>query len=130
MIGTRVGSFRIVRELGRGGMAVVYAAERVEGGFEQRAAVKVIQAGVATEDVLRRFEQERQILATLEHAAIARVYEGGATADGRPYLAMEQVDGRPINRYCDEERLPIEERLRLFVSVARAVAHAHRRLVV
>ncbi|HTM01649.1 MAG TPA: protein kinase, partial [Candidatus Omnitrophota bacterium] len=91
-----IGPFRVLRELGRGGMAVVYLAERVDGAFEQRVAIKVIKRGLDTDEVLARFVLERNILARLEHPNIARLIDGGVTADGLPYFAMEAVDGEPI----------------------------------
>ena len=101
----RIGPYRVVRELGRGGMGVVYLAERVEGGFEQRAAIKVLKRGMDSDAILRRFLRERQILAGLEHANVARLLDGGVTEDGQPYFAMEYVDGRPLTTYCDEHAL-------------------------
>ena len=126
----RIGPWRLVEELGRGGMATVFRAERADGGFDQTAALKLIRPGLGSEEILRRFELERQILASLSHTHIARLLDGGRAGDGRPYFVMEQVDGRPIDRYCDEQRLSVEERLDLFLQVARAVEHAHRNLVV
>jgi len=128
--GERVGPWRLVRQLGRGGMGTVFLAERVEGRFQQRAALKLLHLGADSEEMLRRFERERQILASLGHAHIARLLDGGCTADGRPFLAMEYVEGRRIDRYCDEERLDVDARLALFVCVARALEHAHRNLVI
>jgi len=128
--GTLVGRYRIEREIGRGGMAVVYLAERADGEFEQRVALKLVKRGTDTDDVVRRFAQERQILAAASHPDIARLLDGGVTDDGRPFLVLEYVDGKPIDRYCDERALSVDERLRLFVRVGRAVAHAHRNLVV
>jgi tetratricopeptide (TPR) repeat protein len=128
--GAVVGRYRILRELGRGGMAVVYLAERADGEFEQRVALKLLRRGVDTGEVLRQFRQERQILALARHPNIARLLDAGASADGRPYVIMEHVQGRPIDRYCDERGLDTAERLRLFLQVARAVEHAHRNLVV
>ena len=128
--GERVGPYRVEGEIGRGGMAVVYRAERVDGGFAQRVALKVLKRGTDTDEVLRRFAQERQILATLDHPDIARLLDGGATADGRPYFALELVEGEPIDRWCDARGLSLRRRLRLFLGVCRAVQHAHRRLVV
>ncbi|MGH9464902.1 MAG: WD40 repeat domain-containing serine/threonine protein kinase, partial [Thermoanaerobaculia bacterium] len=129
-VGARIGPYRLVEELGRGGMGVVYLAERVDGQFEQRVALKLVKRGLDTEEVLARFRRERQILARLDHRAIARLFDGGATEDGRPYFAMEHVVGEPITVYCDGRRLSIEERLKLFRRVCEAVHHAHRHLVV
>ena len=126
----RAGSFRIVGLLGRGGMADVYAAVREEGTFDQRAAVKVLRRGLDTEDLLARFLRERSILARLEHPAIARLIDGGALADGRPYLVMELVDGQPIHLFAEEHALSVEARLRLLLVACDAVAHAHRNLVI
>jgi serine/threonine-protein kinase len=125
-----VGPYRVVRELGRGGMGTVYLAERDDGQFARAVAVKVLRRGLDAEDVVRRFLAERQILATLEHPNIARLLDGGVAADGRPYIVMEYVDGAPIDRWCDERRAPVAERLRLVRDVARAVHAAHRALVV
>src|SRR5262245_8366923 len=128
--GRRVGPYRLLREVGRGGMGVVYLAERVEGGFEQRAAIKLVKRGMDTDAILRRFLRERQILAGLEHASVARLLDGGVTDDGHPYFAMEYVDGEPLTVYCENRQLGIEARLRLFEEACRAVQHAHGKLVV
>ncbi len=128
--GGTVGNFRIVREVGRGGMAVVYLAERADGEFRQQVALKLIKRGVDTDEVLRRFAQERQILAEASHPNIARLLDGGTTDDGRPYFVMEHIDGRTIDRYCDDNRLSIRERLTLFTQVAEAVAYAHGNLII
>ena len=128
--GIRVGPYRIVQEIGRGGMGVVYLAERADDEFRKRVALKVVKRGMDTDEVLRRFRHERQILASLEHPNIARLLDGGATADGRPYLVMEHIEGEPIDEYCDRRRLGIRERLELFRAVCGAVQHAHQRLVV
>ncbi|MBA4155879.1 MAG: tetratricopeptide repeat protein [Gemmatimonadetes bacterium] len=128
--GGRIGSYRLVRELGRGGSGTVYLAERVDGEFEQRVAIKLLRRGLDTDDILARFRAERQILASLNHPHIARLFDGGATGEGRPYLVMELVEGWPITEYCDARRCTIEERLRLFMQVARAVQHAHLNLIV
>ncbi len=129
-VGDLVGPWRLVRELGRGGMGTVYLAERADGEYERTVALKLLQAGIGSEEGLQRFEQERQILATLEHPNIARLIDGGHTGDGRPYLVMEHVLGRPIDVYCEQERLGLDARLELFIGVAKAVQSAHRRLVV
>ena len=128
--GRRVGAYRLLRELGRGGMGVVYLAERVEGGFEQRAVIKLIKRGMDSDTIRRRFLRERQILAGLEHVNVARLLDGGVTDDGQPYFAMEYVDGEPLMAYCNERGLTVEQRLRLLADGCRAVQHAHRKLVV
>ncbi|HEX7050199.1 MAG TPA: serine/threonine-protein kinase [Longimicrobiales bacterium] len=128
--GTRIGPYRIVRELGHGGMGTVFLAERADGHFEHRVALKRVRHAFATEDRVRRFVEERQILASMSHPEIARLLDGGVAADGTPYLVMEYVDGEPIDRYCDARRLPVEARLRLFERVCRAVQYAHGNLVV
>jgi len=126
----RVGPYRLVREIGRGGMGTVFLAERDDAHFRHRAAVKVLRRGLDTDDLVRRFVAERQILATLQHPNIARLLDGGVTDDGRPYYVMEYVAGEPLDAYCDRRRLSLDERLRLFAVVARAVHYAHRNLVV
>jgi serine/threonine protein kinase/Flp pilus assembly protein TadD len=126
----RVGAYRIVREIGRGGMGAVYLAERDDGQFRQRAALKVARSGIGTDYLLRRFIEERQILASLEHPYVARLLDGGVSADGVPWFAMEYVEGQPIDRYCDARRLTIEQRLKLFLDVCEAVQYAHRNLVI
>ena len=126
-LGDRVGVYRLVRVLGRGGMASVYFATRDDGQFEQTVALKIIDRGGET---LARFEQERQILASLDHPNIARLLDGGVTENGVPYVAMEYVEGLPLLEYCDRERLSIEQRLRLFNNIVDAVHDAHRSLVV
>jgi eukaryotic-like serine/threonine-protein kinase len=128
--GAHAGPWRIVEEIGRGGMGAVYLAEREDAPFRQRAALKVIRRGMDTADLLARFDRERQILAALEHPHIARLIDGGSTADGRPFLAMEYVQGEAIDRYCETRVLSIEARLRLILKVCDAVSHAHRNLVV
>ncbi len=130
LTGHQLGPWRIGEQLGRGGMATVYAGERADGTYQQHVAVKVIRLGADDADFLRRFEDERRILAHLEHPNVARVMDGGSTADGRPYLVMELVDGAPIDEWCDQHQLSVGERLQLLISVCRAVEHAHRNLVV
>ncbi|NBC18917.1 MAG: tetratricopeptide repeat protein [Bacteroidetes bacterium] len=128
--GQRVGPYRLVRMVGRGGMGSVYLAERADGHYEQTVALKLIRRGLDTDDILSRFAFERQILAGLDHPSIARLYDGGVTDDGRPYFAMEYVAGIPITDYCDQHRLSTPQRLALFRTVCRAVQHAHQNLVV
>lgn len=126
----RVGSFRIVREVGRGGMGAVYLAERDDAQFRQRVALKLVRADPGTEYLVQRFLEERQILASLEHPHIARLLDGGITPEGLPFFAMEYVEGAPIDRYCDARQLGVDERLKLFLDVCDAVQYAHRNLVV
>ena len=129
--GVRVGPYRVVEEAGRGGMGVVYVAERDDDQYRRRVALKLVRRGLDDDgSVVRRFVEERQILASLEHPSIARLLDGGLTTDGLPYFAMEYVAGTPIDRYCDERRLTLDARLELFASVCDAVQYAHRRLVV
>lgn len=125
-----VGSYRLIEPLGRGGMGVIYVAERADGAFEQRVAVKLLAMGVTGPAEGRRFVSERQILAGLEHAAIARLLDGGVTEDGTPYFVIELVDGERIDRWCDARRLGTDARLRIMIQVCKAVEHAHRKLVV
>ena len=125
-----LGPYRIVREVGRGGMGTVYLAERKDGLFDKRVAIKVVRRGMDTDEILRRFSAERQILATLEHPNIARLYDGGVTPDGRPYLVMEYVDGERITDYVSTHRLEPAARVALLQEVAGAVSAAHRNLVV
>lgn len=125
----RIGVWRALRTLGRGGMGTVYLVERSEGGFRQHGAMKLLRAGADSDEFLRRFEQERQILATLNHEGIARLLDGGRDPQGRPYLVMEYVEGEPIDRACDRDRLSVDQRVALFVQVAQAVAYAHRNLI-
>jgi serine/threonine-protein kinase len=126
----RIESYRIVRPLGEGGMGVVLLAIREGEGFEQTVALKLIRGSLGDPTLVRRLEEERRILALLEHPGIARLVDGGVTADGHPYYAMEYVRGEGILAYCDARRLPIEERLALFALVCEAVHHAHQQLIV
>jgi eukaryotic-like serine/threonine-protein kinase len=126
--GTEIGDYRVIREIGRGGMGAVYLAERT--GFQQQVALKIIKRGMDTEEIIRRFVRERDVLASLNHPNIARLLDGGHTTDGLPFIAMEYVEGETITAFCDQKRLAIEERIELFRKVCRAVAYAHHNLVV
>ena len=126
--GTRLGGWIIVRLIGRGGMGDVYEAARARGDFDQRVAIKLLQR--VGDAQLQRFQVERQILARLEHPGIARLYDGGITADGRPYMVMEFVAGCSIIEYCVQNQLTLHERLQLFMQICEAVAYAHRNLIV
>ena len=125
----RIGPYRLLRELGHGGMGTVYLAARADDQYQKRVAIKVVR-GLNTEEIVRYFRRERQILAGLEHPNVARLLDGGSTEDGLPYFVMEYVEGQAIDAYCDEGKLSIEERLRLFQAVCSVVQYAHRNLVV
>ena len=127
--GDRIGPFAILSEIGHGGMGSVFLAEQKKP-VHRRVALKVIKLGMDTRGVLARFEAERQALARMDHPHIARVFEAGATAAGRPYFAMEYVKGMPITRYCDDQKLSLDERLRLFQQVCSGVQHAHGKGVI
>ncbi len=128
--GTRAGPYMLERVIGMGGMGVVYLARRCDVDFEQFVAVKLVKRGMDTDEVVQRFQRERALLATLRHPGIAQLYDGGSTADGRPWLAMEHVEGEPIDRWCDARRASLEQRLALFTRVCAAVAFAHRNMIV
>jgi non-specific serine/threonine protein kinase/serine/threonine-protein kinase len=128
--GRRIGRYRIVSEVGRGGMGAVFAAVRDDGQFEQKVAVKVILSGLNTDTIARRFRNERQILASLEHPNIARLLDGGMSDDGLPFYVMEFIEGEPIDEYCRAHDLSLHARLELFRQVCAAVSYAHRRLIV
>lgn len=129
--GAPIGPYRILREIGHGGMGTVYLAERADQQYQKTVALKLLRAwSVADDRSVRRFLEERQILAALDHPDIARLLDGGVTVDGVPWFAMEYVEGAPIDRYCREHRLTIERRLDLFCRVCAAVQYAHRNLIV
>jgi len=130
LIGRMVGPYRIERLLGRGGMGSVYLAERDDGDFRVRAAIKLVATGLLSPSARERFLAERQILAGLEHPNIARLFDGGITDDNTPFFVMEYVDGRPIDQYCDENGLNLRERIKLVLEVCAAVRHAHENLVI
>jgi serine/threonine protein kinase len=127
--GARIGAFTIERMVGRGGMGAVYLARRTDGSFEQRVAIKVIDSNSGA-SLHARFQQERQILARLHHPNIARLLDGGEMPSGAPYLVMEFVAGKEIDRYCEDCGLDLQGRLRLFLQVGSAVQYAHRHLIV
>jgi serine/threonine-protein kinase len=128
--GSMLGVFRVEEELGRGGMSTVYLASRSDQEFEQKVAIKVLRRNFSNPEQERRLLAERQILAHLSHPNIARLLDGGRTPDGWPYFVMEVIDGLPIDRYCDDHRLSLAQRIRLFQKVCKAVHYAHRNLVV
>ncbi len=129
-INKEVGNYKIVREIGFGGMGIVFEAIRQTEDFSQTVALKILKRGMDSDSMLRRFSHERQILASLEHPNIARLVDGGISLDGTPFFAMEFVKGQPIDEYCNEKNTTINERLRLFLQICSAVSFAHSRLVV
>jgi tRNA A-37 threonylcarbamoyl transferase component Bud32/tetratricopeptide (TPR) repeat protein len=128
--GMLLGPFRLVREIGRGGMGAVWLAERADGQFSQQVAIKLIRGGWDAAETQQRFRAERQILAGLQHPNIAHLVDGGVGDEGRPWLALEYVAGTDLRQWCDTRRLDLRERLELFLTVCSAVQHAHQRLVV
>ena len=130
IIGTRIGPYRVVEEIGHGGMGAVYRGVRADESYRQEVAIKLIRPGMDNEFIIRRFRHERQILAALEHPNIARLLDGGTTADGLPYFVMEYIRGKPIDEYCDSQRLDTTARLQLFRTVCAAVHCAHEKLIV
>lgn len=130
LAGRRFGAWQLVREIGRGGMGVVWEARRADRQYDQRAAVKLLRASLLSEREIRRFREERQILASLNHPCIARLLDGGMLEDGSPYLVMEYVDGLPLDAWCDREELSVRQRLEVFLLVCSAVEYAHRQLVI
>jgi serine/threonine protein kinase/predicted Zn-dependent protease len=128
--GKKIGAYRIVREIGRGGMAVVYLGERDDQSYRKQVAIKMVKPGIDTEQILQRFRNERQTLAALDHSNIVKLLDGGSTEDGSPYLVMEYVEGLPIDQYCDLHTLSIDDRLHLFRQVCAAVQYAHENLVI
>lgn len=129
-IGRRLGAYRIVQEIGRGGMGAVFLAERADGQFEKQVAIKLLKRGTDTDEIVRRFRAERQILAQMEHYSIARLLDAGTTDDGLPYFVMEYVAGEPITKFVRDRELPIPQRLELFLKVCSAVERAHRDRIV
>ena len=130
LAGQQIGAYKIIGEIGHGGMGAVYLAERADGKFSQRVALKLLKREMNTSAIRRRFRREREILASLDHPNIARLLDAGTTADKIPFLAMEYVDGLPIDEYCERNELGLEERLELFRKVCSVVDFAHRSLVI
>jgi eukaryotic-like serine/threonine-protein kinase len=130
MAGRRIGSYRIIDRCGQGGMAEVYLAERADNEYRQRVAIKMVPSGANSDEILRRFRNERQALAGLVHPNIVRLLDGGSTEEGIPYIVMDYVDGVQIDLYCDTRRLTIPERLNLFRTVCEAVQYAHDHLII
>ncbi len=128
--GRHFGSYEVIREIGRGGLGAVYLAQRFDGEYRKEAALKLIRRGLDTDDILRRFRNERQILAQLDHPNIARLLDGGTSDDGQPYFVMEYVKGEPLIAYCDSHQLSTRQRLELFRKVCAGVTYAHQNLVI
>jgi non-specific serine/threonine protein kinase/serine/threonine-protein kinase len=124
-----IGPYRLLELLGEGGMGEVWLAEQTEP-LHRTVALKLIKTGMDTKAVIARFESERQALALMEHPCIAKVFDAGSTADGRPYFVMEYVPGQPINEYCDRHRLTVKQRLDLFTQVCEGVQHAHQKAII
>src|SRR6476619_4013483 len=130
LIGRQIGVYRLEEEIGRGGMGAVYRAERIDGEFRQRVAIKLIKRGMDTDLILKRFRRERQILASLNHPNIASFLGGGSTEDGLPYFVMEYISGKPLYTFCDENRLRVRDRLMIFREICYAVIAAHRMQII
>jgi eukaryotic-like serine/threonine-protein kinase len=130
LVGQRIGPYEVIREIGRGGMGTVFLAVRADDQYRKQVAIKLVNRGMDTDTILRRFVMERQILANLEHPNIAGLFEGGTTADALPYFVMEHVEGEPIDDYCDARGFTIAQRLVLFRQVCAALHYAHQNLVV
>jgi serine/threonine-protein kinase len=129
-IGTQFGAFKVTEQLGKGGMGAVFKAERTDDKFTQQVAIKILQKGIESKDTIRRFHQEQQILAGLQHPNIASLYDGGLMDDGTPYLVMEFVDGYPIDQFCRQNKLSVDQRIELFLDVCSAVQYAHANLII
>ena len=129
ILGRKVGTYQIIKELGYGGMGTVYLAERADGVFHQQVALKMLRTGFLFDEQLLRFQTERQILASLNHDNVARLYDGGITSDGLPWFVMEYVKGKPIDEYCNSRNFSLKKRLKLFLEVCDAVQYAHKNLI-
>lgn len=125
-----IGPYKVIRELGKGGMGVVYLAMRDDGAFRKNVALKLLRGDAVTPEFVERFRNERQVLANFDHPNIARILDGGDTADGMPFYVMEYVEGRPLDRYCDEEKLSLHDRLRLYQKLCDAVHYLHQNQVI
>lgn len=130
LVGKIIGSYRLIEVIGSGGMGTVFRASRADGSYEQTVALKIIRKEFSSTNMQQLFKKERQILAGLNHDGIARLYDGGMTNSGLPYLVMEYVEGVPVDRYCDKNKLSLDERISLFKTVCDAVQHAHNNLVI
>ena len=129
-MGSRIGAYELEREVGHGGMGTVYLANRADQEFRKRVAIKLIRVEKLSEFAIKRFRQERQILARLEHSNVARLIDGGTTESGMPYLVMEFVEGEILTKYCDIHGLAVTERCDLFLKICSAVHYAHERNII
>src|SRR5215831_14427341 len=129
-VGRRVGPYRVLSEIGHGGMGAVYRAIRDDDQYRKQVAIKLVHRGMDSDFIIQRFKAERQILANLEHPNIARLIDGGATEEGWPYFSMEYVEGQPLDEFCNARDLLLRQRLELFREVCSAVQYAHQRLVI
>ncbi|MBV8477330.1 MAG: serine/threonine protein kinase, partial [Acidobacteria bacterium] len=130
MAGRRLGAYKLVKRIGQGGMAAVFLAVRADDEYQKEVAIKLVQPGPDSRDLLNRFRNERQTLAALDHPNIVKLLDGGSTWEGLPYLVMDYVDGSPIDEYCDQHKLSVGERLCLFTKVCEAVQYAHQQQVI
>jgi len=130
MVGRRLGAYKLLRRVGQGGMAAVFLAMRADEEYQKEVAVKLVHPGLDSQEVLSRFRSERQTLAGLDHPNIVKLLDGGSAPEGLPFLVMEYVEGSPIDEYCDQHKLSVDERLRLFGDVCDAVQYAHEQLVI
>lgn len=128
-LGSRIGPYRLLQQIGEGGMGTVYMAEQT-APVQRRVALKVIKRGMDSRQVIARFEVERQAMAMMDHPSIAKVLDAGTTQNGQPYFVMELVKGLPITSYCDENHLSVNERLELFIAVCQGVQHAHQKGII
>ncbi len=125
-----IGPYRVLRELGKGGMGIVYLAVRDDGAFRKNVAIKLLRGDAVTAEFVERFRNERQVLANFDHPNIARILDGGDTTEGMPFYVMEYVEGRPIDRYCDEDKLSLNDRLKLFQKLCGAISYLHQNQVI
>src|ERR1700676_378826 len=130
MVGRQLGAYKLVRRVGQGGMAAVFLAVRADDEYRKQVAVKLVQPGLDSRDLLNRFRNERQTLAGLDHPNIVKLLDGGSTSEGLPFLVMDYVEGSPIDEYCDQHKLSVDDRLHLFGKVCEAVRYAHQKLVI
>ena len=130
LIGKTIENYLILERIGTGGMGAVYLAERLNSDFKQKVALKIIKRGMDSEAILTRFATERRILSTLKHPNIAQLLDGGISSEGLPFFVMEYVDGKPLNQFCDENELALNERLQIFRQICSAVENAHKHLII